>query len=126
MKRDIPWDDIDAEIRPLIRLLNERPGIVTEWSCAGHGEEEGYFIVIADSLVAIRSLLILLPKPGYSISMLGYAPPTVTGSSWHCSVDTDCPDSHRLRFRIAFYGTPRSERFALVAAMEDALRGDAS
>lgn len=34
---EIPWDDIDEGIRPLVRLLNDE-GIETFSSCSGHKE----------------------------------------------------------------------------------------
>lgn len=36
IKRTIPWDSIDSEIRGLIQLANEVEGIATLQSCAGH------------------------------------------------------------------------------------------
>ena len=32
----IPYHEIDAEVRELVRLLNEVPGIETTDSCFGH------------------------------------------------------------------------------------------
>jgi hypothetical protein len=32
----IPYDDLDAPIRPLVRFLNEELGVVTIGSCGGH------------------------------------------------------------------------------------------
>jgi hypothetical protein len=46
----IPYEAIDCEIRHLVRLLNAFPGIRTEFSCAGHSEdEETYVRFTADS-----------------------------------------------------------------------------
>ena len=36
MSKEIPWDKIDKEIRPIVRILNEE-GIETFASCSGHG-----------------------------------------------------------------------------------------
>jgi hypothetical protein len=37
----IPYDDIDAPIRRLVRFLNEELGVVTIGSCGGHANPEG-------------------------------------------------------------------------------------
>ena len=39
---EIPWGEIEAEIRPLVRLLNDQPGVRTLYSCAGHESGPGY------------------------------------------------------------------------------------
>ena len=47
-KDPIPWDKIDPEIRTLVRLLNDVPGIRTTSSCVGHPGEGG----AADRLIS--------------------------------------------------------------------------
>lgn len=61
----IPWGAIDAEIRPLVRLLNDRPGLRTLYSCAGHAEgEEAYVTFTACCQGALNALLAALPFHG--------------------------------------------------------------
>jgi hypothetical protein len=38
---DVPYDDLDPPIRPLVRFLNEELGVVTIGSCGGHENPEG-------------------------------------------------------------------------------------
>lgn len=35
-KRDIPYDELDANIMSLVRALNRYPGVITVGSCGGH------------------------------------------------------------------------------------------
>lgn len=117
----IHWDEIDAEVRPFVRLLNECHGIRTEWSCAGHGDESGYVSFTVDSLETLRGLLLILPKGACRINMAQVGPGFISGSTWRCEADTDAPDDHHLRFAIRWYGHPGHERFALLASFERAL-----
>jgi hypothetical protein len=60
----IPYTEIDCEIRTLVRLLNEFPGIRTEFSCAGHADdEEGYITFRAESQESVHAILRALPSP---------------------------------------------------------------
>jgi len=64
----IPWDEIDPEIRPLVRLLNDQPGVKTLHSCAGHEEESmpwrtlGYVSFVVDSLNSLNALIRAIGK----------------------------------------------------------------
>lgn len=60
-KDPIPWDEIDPEIRPIVRLLNEQPGVETLYSCAGHetdpGQLSGYVTMHIDTLEDLQGLV---------------------------------------------------------------------
>lgn len=46
----IPYDDIDYELRNLIKLMNNIDGIETVECCCGHGEAPCYIWFKADSI----------------------------------------------------------------------------
>lgn len=51
--------EIDDAIRPLVLLLNEL-GYFTEFSCCGHGKEDGYISLVLETADRVRSLRQLL------------------------------------------------------------------
>jgi len=76
-RESIPYDEIDKEIRPLIKAMNSVPGIATLSSCAGHEIDnadycEGYVVFSVDSMAALARLFNLLPydihpmRPGWA------------------------------------------------------------
>lgn len=62
---EVPYDDINAEIRPLVRLMNRMPGISTLSSCPGHGTgDSAYVAFVAESQQELYALLNALPRTG--------------------------------------------------------------
>jgi hypothetical protein len=63
---DIPYDEIDANIRPLVRLLNEQDEFRTSESCAGHddGGPRGTYVTVGvrgyEGLIALAKALMVL------------------------------------------------------------------
>jgi hypothetical protein len=64
--QDVPYEEIDVEVRRLVRLLNQMPGIQTTGSCAGHSlGDEAEIDFVADSQEAVATLLAALPFVGW-------------------------------------------------------------
>lgn len=64
----IPFQDIDCEIRPLVALLNQVPGVRTTSSCAGHSApsaEAGIVFLVENQDVLHRLLSMLKPVLGW-------------------------------------------------------------
>ena len=53
----INYDDIDIEIRGLVRALNRVPGIETRESCHGHGKGELHVWLKCDSIRSLNKFL---------------------------------------------------------------------
>ena len=56
-KTEIPYDDIDYEIRELIRCINDVEGIETTESCCGHGEMPCLIWFKADSTEVVTKFI---------------------------------------------------------------------
>lgn len=66
MPEEIPYEEIDCEIRRLVRLINAFPGIRTVSSCVGHEPNaETHVTFSAESQEAVVRLLSTLPLFGY-------------------------------------------------------------
>lgn len=68
----IPWDEIDPEIEPLVRLLNKQPGIRTLYSCAGHNSDSysssrGIYGYVTMTIDTLDNLICLVRKLGIKI-----------------------------------------------------------
>lgn len=116
----IPYDEIDAEIRPLIVLMNRLPGIRTEYSCIGHDEgDEGYISFRADCQEALERLLKCLPVgPQFSCN----CQPFQENVRWNASnVIVDVYEG-QARYRLSLRGSPLFMQRQLVASIEKALR----
>ena len=56
-KTKIPYDDIDMEIRPLIKYINNVDGIETTSCCFGHHKEPIMIWLTADSIADLRKFM---------------------------------------------------------------------
>lgn len=71
----IPYEEIDVEVRRLVRLMNALPGIRSVGSCAGHEPEaEAVVTFKAAELEAVARLARLLPFHGVRPRLVGGRP----------------------------------------------------
>ncbi len=98
----VPYEDIDPEIRPLVRLLNDIPGISTRWSCAGHDRPcEGYVSFEAASQDALAAMAAALPRMGFRGTLTNNH---LEASSIDLIVEVDA--NRRLRYSLRISGDP--------------------
>lgn len=83
---EIPYDKIDPEIRELVLLMNEIPGIRTVGSCAGHGPPNGY----------VEGSVIFQANDQGLPAFIGKLPPLHIPSGGHVA-------SRRLALAIRYY-----------------------
>jgi hypothetical protein len=118
VEESIPYEKIDCEIRPLIRLINEFPGIRTEFSCIGHrDEEDGYITFQADSQESLAILLAALPFLSWRADIV--ANQFRYRAVW---IDVSLHSDQGLRYNLRFSGQPQYMQRQLVGEMESALR----
>lgn len=113
----VPYEEIDPEIRRLVRLMNELPGIHTLFSCAGHrGNEETYVSFIAEQQADLGALLRTLPFTGAQTALIAnhleYKTLTVTAG-----LDLD----GLLVYHLGIGGRPRYIQRQLLAEVEERL-----
>lgn len=75
---DINYEDIDVELRKIIKLMNQIKGIETVECCVGHNKNHCFIWFIADSIDTINE---------FNFNVLS------TNRTWHCELDTG--DPHR-------------------------------
>jgi hypothetical protein len=112
-----PYEQIDCEIRLLVRLINRFPGIRSEYSCAGHKEgDEGYVTFSAESQEALSGLVTALPPLTWSGGLLA------NRFQWRSITlnVTIAPDG-RLRYNLRFAGDPQYVQRRLIGEMEATL-----
>lgn len=56
----IPWAKLDGPIVPLVRALNELPGVQTLECCCGHGKKHLWIILHADCFESLYPLLVAI------------------------------------------------------------------
>lgn len=61
----IDYDDIDEEIRELVRVLNSFDGIETTCSCCGHGKSPCYIWMKIDSVKTLNDFCFNFLNPFY-------------------------------------------------------------
>ncbi len=112
-----PYESIDPEVRRLVRLINERPGLHTEWSCAGHAlGEEAYVSFTADSQDAVAALLGAMPFVGWNAGFAENRP--IAKVIW---MTLGRADEGRLRYDLRLGGYPEFARKELICEVEHAL-----
>jgi hypothetical protein len=113
---DIPYEDIDVEVRRLVRLMNGLPGIRTVGSCAGHSVEEAAEIsFLADSQDSVMGLLVALPFLGWRGGFDCNRP------RWAAvSVDLSLAESG-IVYHLRLAGFPSYAKLELVGAVEGSL-----
>jgi hypothetical protein len=116
-KATIPYEEIDCEIRQLVKLLNEFPGIRTEFSCAGHTEdEETYVSFRAESLDRLEAVLAALPFIGARSDIMA------NQFRWRSiCVDVALLSEGGLRHTIRIAGRPEYIQRRLVGEVERSL-----
>lgn len=113
----IPYDEIDIEVRRLVWLMNQLPGIVTLWSCAGHAEDEpSYVTFTAETQEALGEVLCVLPFQNAQMAVVGnrmhYTTLTVAAR-----IDLD----GHLVYDLHVGGTPKYVQRQLLGELERAL-----
>lgn len=85
----IPWDEIDLELHPLVKLLNEN-GIETFASCSGHGQHWPWIrCKIKPDYGELDIILVMLKGTdyGFSVKKIRYVNskkvPIKTGHKFH-------------------------------------------
>ena len=114
----VPYEDIDPEIRGLVRLINTMPGLRSQFSCAGHAEgDEAYVAFFADTPGAVAGLLSRLPFMGWRCGFAHNRP--ISKIIWMTVSRTDAGE---LRYELRLGGTPTYARQELLGEVESALR----
>jgi len=113
----IPYEDIDCEIRRLVRLVNEFPGIRTWGSCAGHAEgEEAEIDFVAESQESASLLLSSMPFWEWSAGFVNNQPQYKT--IWA----TVRSNGHgTLSYKLRLAGHPLHVQRVLLGEVESAL-----
>jgi hypothetical protein len=122
MTDDIPWDEIDAEMRPLIRLLNEREGIRTLSCCCGHDADDAGSVAFTAASLEVLSALLLSMPPASTMTGL---PRNLRFRQWECMATVYTQEKH-LTFALIWRGHPETERYAMQREIESALRRNKS
>lgn len=96
------YAEIDLEIRRVVWLLNELPGITTLQSCAGHAEsDEAYVTFAAGDQDALSRVLDAMPFLDYQ-SVL-----TDRRIEWQCiTLSVRLDDERRLVYDLRIKGSP--------------------
>jgi hypothetical protein len=122
-------EEIDIEIRRLVYLLNQWPGIRTLTSCAGHGDElgwgitEAYVCFTVANQRTLRRLVDAIPNWGSHARFTGYA-----AMVRHVGVTVESaremPNLSRKApvYRLVIAGAPLFYQRAQIKAIEDAVR----
>jgi hypothetical protein len=116
----IPYEEIDCEIRHLVRLMNGFPGIRTTGSCAGHGVEadgETEVNFVADSQASAARLLSAMPYWGLRAGFVSNQPQVK--SIW-AMVHPDAAMGGLL-FSLRIGGSPRYAQREAIGDVEQAL-----
>jgi hypothetical protein len=113
----VPYEEIDCEIRYLVKLLNDFPGIRTEFSCAGHTEdEETYVSFRADSQEHVQAVLAALPFMGARSELVA------NQFRWRAvCVDVTIGGEGKLRYSLQISGRPQHIQRRLVGEVEQSL-----
>jgi hypothetical protein len=113
----IPYEEIDCEIRSLVQLLNSFPGIRTEFSCAGHEEDEqAYVTFAAASHTDLKRLLSSLPP-------LAWRSEIVANHCRWCAawVEVGLSAGGELRYHLRVAGAPQYMQRRLLGEIERSL-----
>lgn len=62
---DINYEEIDAEIRELVKVLNDIDGFETNCSCCGHGKNPCMIWLKIDSIEALNKFCVEVLNPFY-------------------------------------------------------------
>lgn len=71
-------EDLDPQIKELVKAMNLLPGIMTTCSCCGHGQHEIWIFFRAQRLVDLPALLYFLDSCHTGVK------------GWRCVAKTDC------------------------------------
>jgi Methyltransferase TYW3 len=114
---EIPYGEIDCEIRYLVKLINDFPGIRTISTCAGHTpvEAETSITFIANDQSAVSKLFAAMPFWGLRAGFVGSRPRQQI--IW-ASVDIL---EERLVYNLQLGGSPLYVQRQLVGEVEKSL-----
>ena len=113
----MPYEDVDCEVRYLVRLINAFDGIRTVSSCAGHTPEESQttIVFVADSQESVCGLMAALPFCGFRGGFVNNYPQT----EFICLAVSILES--RLVYTLYIGGSPRYTQRGLVGKVEQAL-----
>jgi hypothetical protein len=117
----VPYEEIDCEVRKLVRLINECPGIRTLGCCAGHEAHgnETQIDFIGESPQAIHKMLASMPFQGFRGGFANNHPQTEF--IWA----TVTPKEGHLVYTLRIGGSPFHVQRALLGKVEAALERNA-
>lgn len=114
----IPYEDIDPEIRGLVKILNDVPGLRTEHSCVGHEiDEEAYVTLIAENQTVVANLLAALPFWGWKASFADNRP--ISKVIW---TTVDLKPNGEVRYTLRLGGFPVYQKKELIVEIERSIR----
>jgi hypothetical protein len=113
----MPYEEIDCEIRHLVKLMNRFPGICTTASCIGHDDHtEAYISFLADSQDHLRLLMLVLPFLRWKGSLMA------NQFRWQCIwIDTNLDNERRIQYALRIAGAPLFMQRQAIAEAEDTL-----
>jgi hypothetical protein len=122
----VRYEAIDIEIRQLVHLLNQWPGIRTCFSCAGHEEHEtggieSYICFTADCPRALRSLIDVLPNWGAKAAFFAFQPFFRHVGIEVVTLKEPALDPTVPVYRLSIAGMPLFHQRAQLKLVEDAI-----
>jgi hypothetical protein len=113
----VPYEEIDCEIRSLVRLMNQFAGIHTTASCVGHEDRsETYVRFIADSQEHLRILMLALPFLQWKSTLV--ANQFRWQSIW---IDTHLDAAGQIQYALRIAGGPQYMQRQALAEVEATL-----
>lgn len=116
MKPEIPYEEIDVEIRRLVRLVNAVPGIQSISSCAGHDSDaEAVVSFQATDLDSLRCLVRCLPFQGVRARIWAGSPIV------EAIFITTCFAGGKLTHELRVSGSPGFVKLRVIGQIEESL-----
>lgn len=111
---EIPFESIDPEIRTLVKLINQLPGLITTDSCIGHEPNDSCYIAVnAESQQDFKNLIDIMPFWGRRVGL-------TYGEPWQKMIWADVNVDMRYILRID--GSPHYIQRQAVCEVEEALK----
>lgn len=115
-----PYEEIDPLIRGVVRVLNERLGVVTLASCAGHRRGEEAYVSFEGTPEQVSAVLKRMPFLGMRGGFIASRP--FMKAIW-CDV---MPTEDGLVYGLRIAGDPEYARAEAIEEVEKALFGKES
>ncbi len=115
---ELPYNEMDVEVRKLVYLLNHFPNIKTIASCAGHTiDEAGYITIEAETQEDIGNLINMLPFWGPRAGITNNLP-----WSQHIWATVMPNKTGRPHYVLQFSGHPFYKQRELIIEIEQTLK----